>query len=298
MSPSPPAPRAPPRCQLRSDVLDPLAPHTASQRGLCPADGRGCGLSWQHLHRSQFVFFVFSYFVCACVCVRRSRTAPRAREAAPSFLLPPPFPDLDLSLYLFNVFIYGVVDAQSQEVRSDWRTSKAGSGHHADPSLGTLSYQLSPWHRRSPRAGQGKGTPPGWAPPAYCSTSCSPEQAGESTCPSLVALAEGEAAPDTGAVFALLDPREFGDFYKDLETSWWQHLALGLSEAQRDSPACINTGGSNDISLTSCHGCRSRNASSVHREGLQINQTKSVPVMTLFTCATLGRWLALSSSAA
>lgn len=94
-----------------------------------------------------------------------------------------------------------------------------------------------------------------------------------------MALAEGEAALDSGAAFALLDPREFGYFYKDLETSWWQHLALGLSEAQRDSPACINTGGSTDISLTSGHGCHSRNASSSHREGLQINQTKSVPVV-------------------
>lgn len=180
------------------------------------------------------------------------------------------------------------------------------TGGHPRLAVGTTL--TPPWVRlvpssphaaaAAPAQGWGTGTPLGWAPPAYCSPSCSAEQAGESTCPSLVALAEAEAAPDTGAAFALLDPREFGNFYKDLEMSWWQHLALGLSEAQRDSPACINTGGSNDISLTSCHGCRSRNASSIHRRGLQINQTKSVPVMTLFTCATLGRWLALSSSVA
>lgn len=82
----------------------------------------------------------------------------------------------------------------------------------------------------APAQRRGTGTPPGWAPPAHCSPSCSAERAGEGTCPSLVALAEGEAALDSGAAFALLDPREFGDFYKDLETSWWQHLALGLSE--------------------------------------------------------------------
>lgn len=34
-----------------------------------------------------------------------------------------------------------------------------------------------------------------------------------------MAVAEGEAALDSGAVFPLLDPREFGDFYNDLETS-------------------------------------------------------------------------------
>lgn len=38
-------------------------------------------------------------------------------------------------------------------------------------------------------------------------------------CPSLVASAEGEAALDSGAVFSLVDPVEFGDFYKDLEAS-------------------------------------------------------------------------------
>lgn len=70
------------------------------------------------------------------------------------------------------------------------------------------------------------------------------------------------------------------DFDKDLETLWWQHLALGLSEAQRGSPAWIDAGGSKDISLTSGHGCHSRNASSIHREGLPIDQTKSVPVVS------------------
>lgn len=277
MSPSPPAPHAPPRCQLRSDVPDPPVPRTASQRGLCPADRRGRGSSRQHLHRSQFVF-VFSYFVCACVCVRRSQTAPGVRGAAPSFPLRPPsppflLPDLDLSLYLFNVFIYGVVDAQSGgafglEDAQGWRLL----GYAQLPALPTPPPQ-------PPRRGWGTGTPPGWAPPVYCPPSDSVKPAGEGTCPSLVALAEGEAALDSGAAFALLDPRERGDFCRDLETSWWQHLALGLSEAQRDSPTCVNTVGSNDISLTSGHGCHCRNASSIHRGDLQINQTEPVPVV-------------------
>lgn len=69
--------------------------------------------------------------VCARVLVRCSRTALRGEGSCP--LLPSaPLPNLDLSLYLFNVFIYGVVDAQSQEVRSHRRTSKAGSEHHTD----------------------------------------------------------------------------------------------------------------------------------------------------------------------
>lgn len=34
-----------------------------------------------------------------------------------------------------------------------------------------------------------------------------------------MASAEGEAALDSSAVFSLVDPVGFGDFYKDLETS-------------------------------------------------------------------------------
>lgn len=95
----------------------------------------------------------------------------------------------------------------------------------------------SPTHAvvAAPTQGWSTGTLVGWASPLYCSLSCSAEQAGEGMCPSPVALAEGEVATDSDAAFALLDPREFVNFYNDLETSWCQHLVLGLSEAQRDS---------------------------------------------------------------
>lgn len=129
----------------------------------------------------------------------------------------------------------------------------------------------------APAQGWGTGTPPGRAPPAHHHA---PQSRQERACAPLWWLWQKVgAALDSGAAFALLDPRASGNFCKDLETLWWQHLALGLSEGQRDSPACVNTGGSNDISLTSGHGCHSRNASSIHREGLQMNQTKAVPVV-------------------
>lgn len=44
---------------------------------------------------------------------------------------------------------------RSQEARSGWRTSKAGSGHHADRSSGMISSHPSPRHRHSPQAGLG-----------------------------------------------------------------------------------------------------------------------------------------------
>jgi len=49
---------------------------------------------------------------------------------------------------------------------------------------------------------------------------------------------------------------------------------------RRDSPPCINAGGSSDISLTSGHGCPSRNAGPSHGEGLRI-PTMPVPAVPM-----------------
>lgn len=110
---------------------------------------------------------------------------------------------------------------------------QAGSGHRADPP--GVCPAPSPAHTAWHRAGHGDST----------RTLLHPSR--RDTGPSAGALAEAEAALASGAGFAVLDPREFGDFCVDWETAWWQCL---VRVPQRDSPACIDSGGSRDTSPT------------------------------------------------
>lgn len=216
--PWPPAPRVLPHCRPRSDSLD-------TSSGLSPRGPRGARPSGPS-----------SSSATLCVFVRDTKGPGPGRLPLPPSC-PSSTPPIRICHFIYLTYLFMERRLGEAGFELGLMDIQAGSGHRADhprfaqlpalPALpGTgLATGTPPWHR----AGHGDST----------RTLLHPGTRGLG--PSPGPLAEAEAALAPGAGFALLDPREFGDFCVDWDT---------VVAAFVSPPACSSTGGSRDTSPT------------------------------------------------